>query len=127
MQPSDPITVHDRRRFLKLMGLVGVSSALGTAAIRLDAAENAKAAKPAAAAVPKAAPPAPATPASPPVEISEDARALAAIVERRYGKHLDAKQLHAVTEDLEQGIQSGQRLRAVKLANGDEPDTVFRA
>ncbi len=121
MLPSDPSTDHERRRFLKLLGLVGMSSALGTAALPLASAE---AATPA----PKPAAPAPpAAPANPPLEISEDAKALAAIVQRRYGTHLDPKQLQSVTEDLEQGIQSGKRLRAVKLANGEEPDTVFRA
>lgn len=125
MQPSDPTVLRDRRRFLKVLGLVGMSSALGTAAIRLDSAAAVPSTKPAAKTAAKPAAPPAAAPAEP--EISEDARTLTTIVQRRYGKHLDAKQLVAVTEEIEFRLQAGKRLRAAKLANGDGPDTVFRA
>ena len=81
---------------------------------------------------PSAAPPATAAPpdtakASAPPPISEDAKALAAIVQRRYGQHLNEKQLEAVTRQIENGLQGGKALRAAKLANSDEPDFTFRA
>ena len=123
MQPSDPSLVHDRRRFLKLLGLVGMSSAIGSAAIRLDSGH---AATPAATKATDAKPVAPATPPAD-APISEDAKALATIVQRRHGKHLDGKQMQSVTEEINERLQSHDRLRAVKLANGDEPDTVFQA
>jgi hypothetical protein len=70
-----------------------------------------------------AAPPA----AAKPPEISEDARALAGIVKRRYGQHLTPEQLEAVTKEVENRLQGGKTLRAAKLANGDEPDFTFHA
>ena len=92
-----------RREFLKLVGLAGLSSTLGAPArVFAQAAKSA--------AVP-----------------AEDALALAMIVRRRYGQHLNADQMKAITDELDNRIQAGQRLRAVKLANGDEPDFTFHA
>jgi hypothetical protein len=117
-QPSVP----DRRRFLKTVGLAGLSSALAPTVFAL-----AQSVTPPSGAVPTkpdstAAP----APASPP-EISEDARSLAEIVRRRYGKHLTPEQLEAVTRTLDGGVQGGKRLRESKLTNGDEPDFTFHA
>ncbi|MGH7729947.1 MAG: hypothetical protein ACRENJ_01705, partial [Candidatus Eiseniibacteriota bacterium] len=67
---------------------------------------------------------APAPPAAP-AEISEDARSLADIVRRRYGKHLTSDQLEAITRELDGRLQGGKRLRDSKLLNGDEPDFTF--
>jgi len=94
-----------RREFLKLVGLAGLSSTLGAPArVFAQAAKSA--------AVPAA---------------SDNALALAMIVRRRYGQHLNADQMKAITDELDNRIQAGQRLRAVKLANGDEPDFTFHA
>ena len=60
-------------------------------------------------------------------EISEDARALTSIVERRYGKYLKPAQLEEVTSEIDRRLQLGRTLRDLKLANGDEPDFVFGA
>jgi len=109
-----------RREFLKLVGLAGLSSTLGAPA-RVFAQAAKSAAVPAASDTSKAA--APAGPQPP----SEDALALAMIVRRRYGQHLNADQMKAFTDELDNRIQAGQRLRAVKLANGDEPDFTFHA
>ena len=116
-QPSIP----DRRRFLKTLGLAGLSSALVPSALALAQSATppgAAPAKPDSAAAP--------APAGPP-EIAEDARSLAEIVRRRYGKHLTPEQLEAVTREIDGRIQGGKRLRETKLANGDEPDVTFRA
>jgi hypothetical protein len=113
----------DRRRFLVTLGLAGVSSALTPTVI---AFAQTPATPPAAAAQPdSAAAPAPTPAPTPPAEISEDARSLAEIVRRRYGKHLSADQLEAVTRELDGRIQGGKRLRESTLANGDEPDFTF--
>jgi hypothetical protein len=109
-----------RRDFLKLVGLAGLSTTLGAPARAV--AQAAKTVT-AAADTAKAAPAAP-TADQPP---SEDALALAMIIRRRYGQHLNAEQLKGITEDLDFRIQSGQRLRGAKLANGDEPDVTFHA
>jgi len=116
-----------RRDFLKLVGLAGLSSsivapmrALAQAAKGGSAADSAKAGAPAMAAPDTSTAEAPKPP-------SEDALALTMIVRRRYGEHLDADQLKAITDELDFRIQSGERLKAAKLTNGDEPDVTFRA
>lgn len=115
-----------RRRFLQLVGLAGITSAVGSSMIAWAQSGppgvNVKPKKPSA---PKA--PADTTAAAKPPEISEDAKALAAIVERRYGKHLNSEQLEAITTELNNRIQGGALLRAVKLGNSEEPDFTFKA
>lgn len=120
----------DRRRFLKLAGIAGISS-LGVPVLALAQS------KPAPGGALPSSPPGPPAGAAPadsskaaaakPPEISEDARALGAIIQRRYGKHLTPEQLEAVTRDIDGGIRGGRRMRDQKLANGDEPDFTFRA
>jgi hypothetical protein len=129
---GDAQATFDRRRFLQIVGL-GVSSSLSLPVVALAQTGGASPrpskpdpASPAASTPPAAAPPAGAAPAAPP-EISEDARSLAEIVRRRYGKHLTPEQLEAVTRDLDGRVQGGKRLRESKLANGDEPDFTFHA
>ena len=118
-QPPAP----DRRRFLATIGIAGLSTALPPPA-RLFA----QAVTPPSGATP-AKPDSAAAPAAPaaPSEISEDARSLAEIVRRRYGKHLTPDQMEAVTRELDNRIQGGKRMRETKLANGDEPDFTFHA
>jgi hypothetical protein len=118
MDPNREQPPSSRREFLKLVGLAGLSTTLGTPAKAI-----AQAAKTMSGAAPADTSKAPAAPAPP----SDDAKALASIVQRRYGQHLDADQLKAITDELDGRIQGGQRLRATKLANGDEPDFTFKA
>ena len=116
----------NRRRFLGALGVAGLGAAVAPSALiaRAVAASQPKprAAKPPAAAKPVA----PADPNAPPPP-SDDARALAEIVRRRYGAHLSPEQLEGVTRELEQRLGGGRALRAAKLANGDEPDATFHA
>ena len=126
--PYDP----QRRRLLRALGLAGLTS-LGAPALAMGQArsDSARGAAPKAPAAP-AAPGAPhdsagAASAPKPPEISDDARALAEIVKRRYGQHLTAEQLESVTKEIENRLQGGKALRAAKLANSDEPDFIFRA
>ena len=120
--PPDPV----RRRFLARLGQAGLAS-LSAPALALAQSKGAPAAGGPA---PKPARPASAPPdsaAAKPPEISEDARALAAVLKRRYGQHLTPEQLEAVTREIENRLQGGKALRAAKLANGDEPDFTFHA
>jgi hypothetical protein len=75
--------------------------------------------------------PTPATPdtakAAQPPEISEDAKTLASVIQRRYGQHLSPEQIQGITRDFDGDIRAGKRLHDVKLANGDEPDFTFHA
>jgi hypothetical protein len=121
MENAPEATGGDRRRFLKLLALVGMSSAIAGRTLPIADAAPAVTAPPPKPAVP------PDTTAQGKPEISEDARDLAEIVRRRYGKHLDPNQLERVTEELDSRLQSGQRLRDVKLGNHEEPDFAFRA
>jgi len=116
----------ERRRFLKLFGLAGLTSMVSSA--MLSWAEPRTPRGPAGTAPPPAAPADSArAPGGKPPEISDDARALAGIIERRYGKHLRPKQLEAVAREIESRLQGGTRLREARLANSDEPDVTFRA
>ena len=117
-----PQPLH-RRRFLQLAGL-GLSTALGGAAFAQTSPKPPTTTPPAT--TPAAPPAAGAAPEGPP-PISEDARSLAEIVRRRYGKHLTPEQLEGVTRELDGRIQSGRRLKDLKLANSDEPDFTFHA
>ena len=124
MPPSSSSRRTDRRRFLKLVGLAGLSSAVNATMLSWSHARQSPRGAAVTAKVPSDT--AQVTPGKP-QEISEDARALAAILERRYGDHLNAEQLVAVTQEIDGRLQGGKRLREVKLANHDEPDFTFHA
>jgi hypothetical protein len=53
--------------------------------------------------------------------------ALAAVVKSRYGAQLDAAELETVRGEIKKSLEAGERLKAVKLGNGDEPATAFSA
>jgi hypothetical protein len=113
-----------RRRFLQLVGLAGLASAAQSISQAWSDTRSYS-----------GSPPAP-TPARPdsarssdsgPTPPTEDARALASILQRRYGKHLSTKQLEAVTREIDNRLEGGRKLRDSRLANRDEPDFVFHA
>jgi hypothetical protein len=121
---DDRETRHsERRRFLKLLGLVGMSSALSPPVMGF-------------AQVPRGSSgPGPREPAArdttqaegKPPAISDEARALAQVVAMRYGAHLTPEQLEAVAREIDGRVTGGKRLREAKLANHDEPDFTFQA
>ncbi len=117
-----------RRQFLLLVGAAGVSTSLAAPIAALAQSAGRKVQKPPL----KPEPVAPAksdgqAPPPPPSEFAEDARVMAAVIERRYGAHLDAHQLEQITKEIDGRMQAGKVLRAVKLANHDEPDFAFHA
>lgn len=118
--------VPDRRRFLKTIGLAGLSSALAPTVSFAQSATPPGASSAAKSDSSVAKPDSAAAPAGPP-EISEDARTLGEIIRRRYGKHLTPDQLEAIARELDGRLQGGKRMRETKLANGDEPDATFHA
>jgi hypothetical protein len=114
-EPSVP-----RRRFLKTVGLAGLSTAIAPAAMSLAQSTTPPATT--------AAPAAPdTTKAAVPPPPSEDAKALTSIIERHYGKYLTKEQLASITNDFDGDLKSSERLRTFKLENGDEPDATFSA
>lgn len=111
-----PERAMDRRAFLQRVSAAAAASALAPAAALAQSS-----ATPVAPATPP--PPAAAAPAAP----SEDARALTAILQRRFEGRLDAEQWESVARDFEADLATGRRLRALPLRNADEPDSTFRA
>ena len=120
--PASP-GAQARRRFLKTVGLAGLSSALAPAALSF-AQSSAPPPAGSSTAAPAPAPPSAATTPEPP---SEDAWALAAIIRRRYGKQLSVEQIDSIAKDFDGDLKAGKRLHEVKLENGDEPDFTFHA
>jgi hypothetical protein len=108
----------DRRQFLKTVGLAGLTTALAAPAL-------ARAQAPVPTAPPAAVPAPPDTARAAAPEIAEDARALAGIIERRYGRHLSREQLASIARDFDGDLKALERMRQVKLANADEPDFTF--
>ena len=72
------------------------------------------------------APPSPQQ-APPPQKPSPLAEAYTEVARVRFGDKLTPAQLEQVKKDLEGNVRAADRLRAVKLKNGDEPDFVFSA
>ena len=108
--PTEPRAL-DRREFLQLLGAAGLASVLPLAR---DAQAQA--------APPAATPTTPAAPATP----SEDARALAALLKRRYPDRFSEAQWESIARDFDGDLGLGKRLRALKLRNSDEPDSTFK-
>jgi hypothetical protein len=98
----------DRRAFLTLAAAAAAASALPA---------------PAQAQAPAAA--TPATPA-PPEHTGGEARLLTEVLRARYPDRFSEAQWGSIVGDFEGDLATGKRLRAVKLANGDEPDFTFR-
>ena len=113
-EPSEPSAprAFDRRGFLQL--LAGAVTALPAAA----AAQTA----PAPAAMPAATPPA----ATPPEHTGGEARLLAEVLRSRYPDRFSEAQWTSIVGDFDGDLGGAKRLRATKLANGDEPDFTFR-
>ena len=58
--------------------------------------------------------------------VSREVDALFALVSARYGPRLTTAQLEEVKKGVETVVKSARALRAVRLANGDEPIQSFR-
>lgn len=71
-----------------------------------------------------AAPPNPQQTATKPSPLAE---AYTEVARARFGDNLTPAQLEQVKKDLEGNVRAADRLRAVKLKNGDEPDFIFSA
>lgn len=125
MSNSPGSALPDRRRFLKVVGLAGLSSTLATP---LALAQSGSSPAPKKPEKPAAKPQPPATPPSDaPPEISDEGRALAEVVRQRYGQHLSAEQMTEIEKELTWRMRAGATLRKLGLANGDEPDFTFKA
>ena len=70
------------------------------------------------------APPTP-QPSPAPQKPSPLAEAYAEVARVRFGEKLTPEQLEQIKKDLDGNVRSADRLRAVILKNGDEPDFTF--
>ena len=52
---------------------------------------------------------------------------MAEVVKMRYGDHLSDEQLEEIAKELTWRMRAGETLRKLELANGDEPDFIFKA
>jgi len=75
----------------------------------------------------KKEPVAPPNPQQTPQKPSPLAEAYAEVARQRFGEKWTPEQLEQVKKDLDGNVRTADRLRAVKLKNGDEPDFVFSA
>jgi hypothetical protein len=55
------------------------------------------------------------------------AAAYAEVARARFGEQVTPEQLEQIRKELEDNVRAADRLRAVKLGNGDEPDFTFIA
>ena len=106
-----------RRQFAKSIATTLVAAPLAASLARAQTPT-----KPKEAAAPPNPQPSPATQKPSPV-----AEAYAEVARVRFGEKLSPEQLEQIKKDLDGNVRSAERLRAVKLKNGDEPDFVFAA
>jgi len=110
-EPSAP-RAFDRRGFLQLVA--GAVTALPAAVVAQTAATP-----------PAATPTAPEAP-KPPEHSGNEARLLAEVLRARYPDRFTEAQWTSIVSDFDGDLAGSKRLRATKLANGDEPDSIFR-
>ena len=60
-------------------------------------------------------------------EASPAALALAEVVRNRYGSNLNEEQMKQIRQSLDGRLRAGDRMKQMKLANGDEPAFIFSA
>ena len=113
-----------RRAFLKLATAAAAATAVPAAALAQVPATPPATPPAAPAATPPATPPA--APAAPEHSGSE-ARLLTEVLRERYPDRFTEAQWTSIVGDFDGDLGAGKRLRAVKLANADEPDFTFGA
>jgi hypothetical protein len=59
--------------------------------------------------------------------VSSASDAMTQVVRARYGKYLKEDQVAEIRRSVERAIRNGDRLKQVKLENGDEPAFAFSA
>jgi len=120
-QAPDP-REHDRRGFLKLLAASLTVLPVAAAA----QAPSPPTTPPSTPSSPPAATPAPAA-ATGPEHSTNEGRLLTEVLRARYPDRFSEAQWTSITTDFDGDLSGSKRLRAMKLANGDEPDVTFRA
>ena len=112
---------HDSKRTSRRQFAKSVAATLVAAPLAVQLTKAQTPAKKEAAAPPN---PQPGPAAQKPSSLAE---AYAEVARTRFGKKWTPEQLEQIKKDLDGNIRSADRLRAVKLKNGDEPDFIFSA
>jgi hypothetical protein len=107
-----------RRQFAKSVAATLVAAPLAASFVKAQTPTT----KPKEATAPPAPQPAPA-----PQKPSPLAEAYAEVARTRFGEKLTPEQLEQIKKDLDGNVRTAERLRAIKLKNGDEPDFIFTA
>lgn len=111
-ETSDDKNKASRRQFVKTIAALAVAAPIVATAQTSPATKQASATP---------------NPQPTPQTVSPVAAAYGAVAEARFGSKLTAEQLASVRRDLEGNVRTADRLRAFKLQNADEPDSVFSA
>jgi hypothetical protein len=106
-----------RRQFAK-----SVATTLIAAPFAASLVKGQTPAKPKEAIAPPAQQPTPSPPKPSPL-----AESYMEVARVRFGEKLSPEQLEQIKKDLDGNVRTAERLRAVKLKNGDEPDFIFGA
>jgi hypothetical protein len=104
-----------RRQFAKSIATTLVAAPLAASLVKAQTPRKPKEA---------AAPPNP-QPSPAPQKPSPLAEAYAEVARVRFGEKLTPEQLEQIRKDMDGNVRTADRLRAVKLQNGDEPDFIF--
>jgi hypothetical protein len=105
-----------RRQFARSIATTLVAAPLAASLVKAQSPTKPKEAT---------APPVP-PPATAPQKPSPLAEAYTEVARVRFGEKLTPEQLEQIKKDLDGNVRSADRLRAVKLKNGDEPDFIFK-
>ena len=109
-----------RREFTRTIAATIVCAPLATSFAQAQTPANTNTTKQA------AAPPNPQS-SSTQTKPSPLAAAYAEVARARFGEQVTPEQFEQIRKDLEGNVRVAERLRAFKLKNGDEPDSVFNA
>ena len=108
-----------RRRFAKVVAAALVAAPLASS--RVGSSQTPPAAKE------SKAPPNPEPTPTPAPQPSPVAVAYREVARARFGGQVSDEEFKRIARDLEGNVRAAERLRAFKLQNSDEPDTIFGA
>jgi hypothetical protein len=116
-QPGNNATRNSRRKFTKTIAATLACAPLAATLLHAQTQATNRQAP---------APPNP-QPTPAPSKPSPVAEAYAEVARARFGQQVTPEQFEQIKKDLEGNVRAAERLSAVKLKNGDEPDFVFSA
>jgi hypothetical protein len=122
LRKTDDSSRQSRRRFTKSVAAAVAAAPFVSLMAKAQTPPGAKTKE-------ATAPPNPQPSPSPPQQQkpSPVAEAYAGVAHARFGEQVTPEQFELIKRDLEGNVRAADRLRSVKLNNGDEPDFTFIA